>query len=247
MSNNPVVKVRNVQRPIWPKLHVHRPKPRITRTQKIWHLFSKFCRSMLLNPIPIHPTRHHIAQQKISLKIRRPHRLLTSDQSRNRRRPMVVRQHLRRIPQPIMRLPKHWIKSPVNILINRHRMAVRGKKIAQRIKTQPKDIRLPIPILLDARPLRPKSKGSPTHPKFPPIAPLHHRLVRHPLTPIHPPIKPSPKVVRHVVRVIGRKRSQNHFPLVRSTIAIPILQPRNVRNRKNHRPILVGRHRVGHR
>ena len=164
----------------------------------------------------------------------------------NRRRAVVVREHLRRVAEAVVRLAEDGIKAAVDVLINRHRVAVGREKIAERIEAQTEDIRLPVAILLDAHPVRPEAKRAAAHPELPAVAAFHGRLVRHALTSIHPAIEPTAEIVGHVMRVICGERPQHYVALVGLSVAVGVLQSHNVRDRKNDSPVFVRRDCIRH-
>ena len=72
MTNHFVVKISHINSPVRTELHVHRPKPQITRGNKI-RLFHRLRRRSLKdNMITVDPRGHRIADQQMIVPLRPP-------------------------------------------------------------------------------------------------------------------------------------------------------------------------------
>ena len=246
MGDDPVVEVGDVQRAIGSELHIHGPEPRIGTADQVGQFMGDARGTAIFDAIAIHPAGHHIAQQEIALKLRGPQRLIAVVEAGNGRGSMVVPQHLRRVAQPIVRFAEHGVKPAMDDLINGHRMAVGSEEVPHGIKTEPKDIGLPVAHLLDAGTIATEPESGSTHFQEMPIGALHPRLIAHALTAIKPTIEAPSEVVGEVVGVGHTKGTVEHVTAVRPSIAIGILKTDDIGNAEDHGPVAIGRHGVGH-
>ena len=80
MADNAIVKVGDVEPPIWSGDNVHRAKPRITTADKVRLLDGSNTGAHSLQGILIDPGRHHIAVERGVGKLRRKARVRTKCQ-----------------------------------------------------------------------------------------------------------------------------------------------------------------------
>ena len=246
MGDNPVVEIGDVQRSVGSKLHVHRAEPGVRSTHQIGHLVGDAGGTTILDAVAIHPAGHHIAQEKIALKLRRPQRFIAVVEAGNGRGSMVVPQHLRRVAQTVVWFAEHGIKPAMDDLINGHRVAVGGEEVAQRIKAEAEDIGLPITHLLNPGSITTEAEGRSAHFQQVSVGALHARLVAHTLPAIKPSVEAPSEVVGEVVGVGDAKGTVEHFAAVGPSVAIGVLKAEHIRDAEYHSPIAERRHGIGH-
>ena len=246
MGDDPVVEIGDVQRSVGSKLHVHRAKPGVGGAYQIGHLMGDAGGTTILDAVAVHPASHHIAQEKIALKLRGPQRFIAVVEAGNGGGSMVVPQHLRRVAQTVVRFAEHGIKPAMDDLINGHRVAVRGEEVAQWIEAEAEDIGLPITHLLNPGSITTEAEGRSAHFQQVSVGALHARLVAHTLPAIKPSVEAPSEVVGEVVGVGDAKGTVEHFAAVGPSVAIGVLKAEHIRDAEYHSPIAERRHGIGH-
>ena len=93
MPDDPIVKIRHVHRPIWTKLQIDRPAPRVVAHQKIGLAIAPKERAARLQTVVIDPMRDRIADEHRVAKLGRKLRGGVIDNARDRRRAVHVIEH----------------------------------------------------------------------------------------------------------------------------------------------------------
>ena len=158
VTNDPVVEVGNVERPIGSEFHIDGPEPGIVTHQKIRLLEGKQRRAPALERIPVDAAGHDVAGEYVASIFCRKLVGAVMDDARNGSRAMIVIHHGRSEPDTRGQLAEMRIVSSPEQLINRLGMTVGRENVSQGIEGKTERIDLPVGKVLDPGAVEPEAE-----------------------------------------------------------------------------------------
>ena len=149
VTDDPVVKVGDVQRAVRSELIVHRPEPRIGGGEEIRLLDGLRGRAVEDQMVAIQPARHDIPDEEIVLIFRRPEVVVVVQRPVDGGAAVGVLHQDRCKAEAVMRLAEARIVAALQQLVDRRAVAVAGIEVAARVPRKAERIHLTVGVLLD--------------------------------------------------------------------------------------------------
>ena len=161
VTDDRVVEVGDVQRPIGPQLHIDRAEPAIVASHKVGLGIHHQRRAMLDEFIAMHLAIHRVTQVQALLKLLGELKSLVPRCAADAGRAVAVIDHVGAEAHAVVRLPKAGVVGPAQQERQRHGVAVRCEGVAPVVEAQTERIDLPPGELLDGRTINAEAVGVP--------------------------------------------------------------------------------------
>src|SRR5262249_5530539 len=149
MTDDPVIKVRDVQCPVGPQDDIDRPKPRVVAGEKIRFLNRFIGSAIAANVEQVYAAKDDVAEKHRALILLRKLIGCVINQAAECRRALVFVDHVRSKTETVVRLSEAGVGRPAEKLSDRLGMAASGVDVSERVERHAEWIYLPASENLD--------------------------------------------------------------------------------------------------